>query len=235
MENDKARLSAVQSTKQSTAQLKMQSSIPNDASPRWVLASSNVGKLKEFSDLLNPLGVQCVAQGSLGIADAPEPHATFIENALAKARHASLHAGLPALADDSGLCVPALQGAPGVHSARYAQQYSLPKSDANNNQMLVQALQGVPDRRAYYVCAMVWLAPPQDPTPLEAQAMWWGEGVDTPQGAGGFGYDPHFWLPQYGCTAAELPLAQKNQISHRALATQALLAALPSAYLPQAR
>jgi XTP/dITP diphosphohydrolase len=192
----------------------------------WILASNNAGKLKELSALLAPLGVQCIAQTSLGIAEAAEPHCTFIENALAKARHASLHTGMPALADDSGLCMPALQGAPGVLSARYAQQHGLPKSDANNNQMLVQALQGIADRQAYYVCAMVWLAHAQDPTPLVAQAMWWGEIIDQPQGEGGFGYDPHFWLPQHGCTAAALPLAHKNQISHRALATQQLLAAL---------
>lgn len=195
-------------------------------SKQWVLASNNVGKLKEFAELLAPLGVECVAQASLGVGQADEPHCTFIENALVKARHASLHSGLPALADDSGLCVPALQGAPGVLSARYATLHGLPKSDTNNNQVLLKAMQGVEDRRAYYVCAMVWLAHAEDPTPLVAQALWWGQVVDTPQGEGGFGYDPHFWLPQERCTAAQLPLAKKNCISHRAQATQQLLAAL---------
>ncbi|MCQ8897340.1 RdgB/HAM1 family non-canonical purine NTP pyrophosphatase [Limnobacter humi] len=189
----------------------------------WVLASGNQGKLKEFQDLFAPWGIAWVAQGELGVPDAEEPFHTFIENALTKARHASRLTGRPALADDSGLCVPALQGAPGVLSARYATLFGREKSDANNNACLVAQLKDITDRRAYFVCAMVWVAHADDPTPTVAQKMWWGEVLDTPQGEHGFGYDPHFWLPEHRCTAAEMPKAQKNLHSHRAQATQALL------------
>lgn len=189
----------------------------------WVLASGNQGKLREFQDLFAPWGIGWVAQGQLGVPDAEEPFHTFVENALAKARHASRLTGRPALADDSGLCVPALQGAPGVLSARYATLFGQDKSDANNNACLVRQMQNIHDRKAYFVCAMVWVAHENDPTPSIAQKMWWGEVIDTPKGEEGFGYDPHFWLPEHDCTAAQMPRNLKNQLSHRAQATKALL------------
>lgn len=192
----------------------------------WVLASGNKGKLREFQDLFAPWGVNWVAQGELGVPDADEPFHTFVENALTKARHASRLTGRPALADDSGLCVPAIAGAPGVLSARYATLFGQEKSDANNNACLVEQLKGVEDRRAYFVCAMVWAAHADDPTPTIAQKMWWGEVIDVPQGEHGFGYDPHFWLPEHQCTAAQMPKELKNRFSHRAQATQALLVEL---------
>ncbi|MDP3270960.1 RdgB/HAM1 family non-canonical purine NTP pyrophosphatase [Limnobacter sp.] len=194
--------------------------VPNS---EWVLASGNKGKLREFQDLFAPWGVNWVAQGELGVPDAEEPFHTFVENALTKARHASRLAGRPALADDSGLCVPAIGGAPGVLSARYATLFGQEKSDANNNACLVEKLKGIADRRAYFVCAMVWVTHADDPTPTIAQKMWWGEVIDTPQGEHGFGYDPHFWLPEHQCTAAQMPKELKNRFSHRAQATQALL------------
>lgn len=196
-----------------------------------MLASGNKGKLQEFSALFAPLGIAWVPQGDLGVSEAEEPFNTFIENALAKARHASRHTGLPALADDSGLCVPALLGAPGVKSARYATLFGREKSDANNNACLIEqlrALEQTPQapadcRRAYFVCAMVWVAHADDPTPTVTQKMWLGEVVDAPLGEHGFGYDPHFWVPKYQQTAAQMPRELKNQISHRAQATCALL------------
>ena len=194
--------------------------VPNS---EWVLASGNKGKLREFQDLFAPWGVNWVAQGELGVPDAEEPFHTFVENALTKARHASRLTGRAALADDSGLCVPAIGGAPGVLSARYATLFGQEKSDANNNACLVEKLKGIADRRAYFVCAMVWVAHADDPTPTIAQKMWWGEVIDTPQGEHGFGYDPHFWLPEHQCTAAQMPKELKNRFSHRAQATQALL------------
>lgn len=197
--------------------------VPNS---EWVLASGNKGKLREFQDLFAPWGVNWVAQGELGVPDAEEPFHTFVENALTKARHASRLTGRPALADDSGLCVPAIGGAPGVLSARYATLFDQEKSDANNNACLVEKLKGIEDRRAYFVCAMVWVAHADDPTPTIAQKMWWGEVIDTPQGEHGFGYDPHFWLPEHQCTAAQMPKELKNRFSHRAQATQALLVEL---------
>lgn len=208
----------------------------DNSSRRWVLASGNKGKLKEFSELFAPMGIDWVAQGELGVSEAEEPFDTFIENALAKARHASRHTGLPALADDSGLCVPSLMGAPGVKSARYASLFGREKSDANNNAVLIEQLQALEAnhsiadkvhtnnlRRAYFVCAMVWVAHADDPTPTIAQKMWFGEIVDIPKGEHGFGYDPHFWVPQYQQTAAQMPRELKNQLSHRAQATHALL------------
>jgi XTP/dITP diphosphohydrolase len=193
---------------------------------RWVLASSNQGKLKEFNRLFAPYAVQLVAQGELNVSDCPEPHHTFIENALEKARHASKLTGLPALADDSGLCVPALKGAPGVLSARYATLFGGEKTDLNNNATLARNLHGVQDRTAYFVCALVWVAHAEDPTPLIAQRLWWGEFQDEPTGQGGFGYDPHFYIPSQGCTAAQLDVEVKNQISHRAQATKVMLGEL---------
>lgn len=189
----------------------------------WVLATRNQGKLKEFQRLLQPLGHEILSQETLGIPEAPEPHCTFLENALSKARHASALSGFPALADDSGLCVEALQGAPGVISAHFAGE---PRSDQRNNEKLVRLLQGQSDRRAHYYCILVWIQHAADPTPLIAEGRWEGEIQSSPQGSGGFGYDPHFYLPQLGCTAAELSLAHKNQISHRAQALQLLLAHL---------
>lgn len=189
---------------------------------RCVLASSNAGKLREFERLLAPLAIVPVAQDALGIEPAPEPHPTFVENALAKARHASRIARMPALADDSGICVPSLGGAPGVYSARYAQTRGAGQGDAANNACLVAALRehdpdGRDDRhwRAYYYCVLVWLRHADDPQPLIADALWWGRVVPEPRGSRGFGYDPHFWLPDQACTAAELAPDDKNRISHR--------------------
>ena len=190
---------------------------------RVVLASGNPGKLREFSALFAPLGIELVPQGELGVSDAEEPHATFVENALAKARHASAHTGLPALADDSGLCVAALGGAPGVYSARYAQRHGGEKSDAANNALLVRQLAGQPDRRAWYVALLVLVRAADDPQPLIGEGIWHGEIVDAPRGPHGFGYDPHFLLPDLGATAAELPPAEKNRVSHRARALRQLL------------
>jgi XTP/dITP diphosphohydrolase len=191
--------------------------------PRLVLASNNAGKLREFRRLLSPLGIDVIPQADLGIPDADEPHVTFVENALAKARHASAHARLPALADDSGICVRALGGAPGVHSARYAGE---PKSDARNNARLIAALQGVADRRAHYACLLVLVRDAEDPEPIIAEGDWHGTIIDAPRGAGGFGYDPHFLDPTTGLTGAELPLECKNELSHRGRAMRALIAKL---------
>lgn len=186
-----------------------------------VIASNNAGKLAEFSRLLGPLGYRVRAQSELGISEAEEPHPTFIENALAKARHASRASGLPALADDSGICVPVLGGAPGVHSARYAGE---PKSDAANNAKLVQALSPHADKSAYYYCVLVYVRHAEDPQPVIAEGRWDGELIGQPRGEGGFGYDPHFLLPALGKTAAELSAEQKNQLSHRGQALRALVA-----------
>ena len=190
---------------------------------RLVLASNNAGKLREFRRLLEPLGYEVVPQAELGVAAAAEPHVTFIENALAKARHASAHTGLPALADDSGICVDALGGAPGVLSARYAGE---PASDARNNAALVAALGGVADRRAHYYCVLVLVRRSDDPQPIVAEGIWHGTVIDAPRGSGGFGYDPHFEDAASGMTGAELPLARKNEVSHRGQAMRGLIARL---------
>ena len=191
-----------------------------------VLASNNAGKLKEFSSILAPLGIEMVAQGSLGVSEAEEPFHTFVENALAKARHASAQTGLPALADDSGLCVDALGGAPGVYSARFAAMNGFEKSDAANNRYLVSRLAGETHRRACYVAVLVYVRSAQDPRPLIAEGVWEGEIIDEPRGTHGFGYDPHFWVPALGKTAAELEPAEKNAISHRGQALKRLLSRL---------
>ena len=191
--------------------------------PRLVLASNNAGKLREFRRLLSPLSIDVIPQAELGIPEADEPHVTFVENALAKARHASALARLPALADDSGICVHAFGGAPGVQSARYAGE---PKSDARNNAKLIAALQGVADRRAHYACLLVLVRHAGDPEPIIAEGDWHGTIVDVPRGDGGFGYDPHFLDATTGLTAAELPLPQKNELSHRGRAMRALIAKL---------
>ena len=187
---------------------------------RVVLASSNAGKLREFSNLLAGLDFDVVAQGDLGIESADEPHLTFLENALAKARHASECSGLPALADDSGLCVAALQGAPGVRSARFAGPMA---DDAANNAELLRRLQEHDDRRAHYTCVLVAVASADDPEPLVADARWQGEILHSPRGFGGFGYDPLFHVPERGCSAAELPAEEKNRISHRGQALRELV------------
>ncbi len=188
-----------------------------------VLASGNAGKLWEFNDLFSPLSIELISQRSLNIPDAPEPHATFVENALAKARHASLLSGLPAIADDSGICVTALNGEPGIHSARYAQAADGTRSDAANNQKLISALKGVTDRSAWYVAVLVLVTRPDDPQPIIAEASWPGELIETPRGEHGFGYDPFFYLPAQRCTAAELLPEVKNKISHRGQAMQLLI------------
>jgi XTP/dITP diphosphohydrolase len=187
---------------------------------RLVLASGNQGKLREFRRLLAPLAIVVVAQAELGIGEADEPHVTFVENALAKARHASAASGLAALADDSGICVAALGGAPGVISAHYAGE---PRSDARNNAKLVAALQGVADRRAHYACVLVLVRRADDPEPVIAEGRWHGRVIDTPRGDGGFGYDPHFEDAASGLTGAEMALADKNAVSHRGVAMRALI------------
>ena len=190
---------------------------------RLVLASGNAGKLREFRRLLAPLGIEVVAQAELGIPDADEPHVTFVENALAKARHASAHAKLPALADDSGVCVRALGGAPGVLSARYAGE---PRSDARNNAKLIAALADVADRSAHYACVLALTRHADDPEPIITEGTWHGTIIDAPRGTGGFGYDPHFLDIETGLTGAELPLEKKNELSHRGKAMRALIARL---------
>jgi len=199
---------------------------------KLVLASSNPGKLRELETLLAPLGMEIVPQSSLGIADGEEPHGSFVENALAKARHASRRSRLPALADDSGICVGALGGEPGVHSARFAGEPppgSTPVrevQDARNNEKLVQLLAGKDDRRAHYYCVIVLLRHAEDPEPVIAEGSWAGEIVAEPRGANGFGYDPHFFLRDFSKTAAELDPEQKNLVSHRGKALRRLLAKL---------
>lgn len=190
---------------------------------RLVLASNNAKKLVELQALLTPAGVELVTQGSLGIPEAEEPHLTFIENALAKARHASQASGLPALADDSGLCVDALGGAPGVLSARYATLFGQPKSDADNNRVLLQNMAQHDDRRARFVCALVAVRHAEDPEPLLAFGRWQGELLRDYRGVGGFGYDPLMFIDAFKQTVAELPAEVKNQHSHRALAAADML------------
>ncbi len=191
-----------------------------------VLASNNAGKLREFDALLAPKGWTLVPQGELGVPEAPEPHPTFVENALAKARHACEHTGLPALADDSGLCVSALDGAPGVYSARFAAMNGGEKSDQANNAYLQQRLKDTEDRRAHYVAVLVFMRSVNDPQPVIAQARWHGEIISEPMGSHGFGYDPYFYLPQFEKTVAQLDPAEKNRHSHRAQALQLLVGQL---------
>jgi XTP/dITP diphosphohydrolase len=185
-----------------------------------VLASNNAGKLKEFGEMLGPIGFVLEPQGAFNVPEADEPHPTFIENALAKARHAAALTGLPALADDSGVCVNALGGAPGVISARYGGE---PKSDAANNRKLLADLAPHADKSAYYYCALVYVRHANDPQPIIAEGRWNGEIIAEPRGAGGFGYDPHFWLGDLGKTVAELRPEQKNALSHRGQALRALI------------
>ena len=221
---------------------------------KLVLASNNAKKLKELSSLLSPLAIELVTQGSLGVAEAEEPHITFIENALAKARHAAQATGLPAMADDSGLCVHALGGHPGVQSAVYApcpdgtsgtsgisahtagtlagssREAQRAAQDAANNALLLKNLQGVADRRASFVCALVAVRAADDPEPLLAFGRWPGEIISQPQGEGGFGYDPLMFFPALGQTAAQLPADVKNRHSHRAIAAEQMLGLMRSAW-----
>ena len=190
---------------------------------KLVLASSNPGKLRELEALLAPLGMEIVPQSSLRVAEADEPHGTFVENALAKARNASRRTKLPALADDSGICVPVLGGEPGVHSARFAGE---PRSDARNNEKLVETLADKDNWRAHYCCVIVLMRHPDDPEPVIAEGSWAGEIVAEPRGANGFGYDPHFFLRDLGKTAAKLDPGEKNLVSHRGKALRRLLAKL---------
>ncbi|HEU4708427.1 MAG TPA: RdgB/HAM1 family non-canonical purine NTP pyrophosphatase [Methylophilaceae bacterium] len=191
---------------------------------KLVIATGNQGKLREIRELLQPLGIIVLPQSDLGVPEAEEPHVTFIENALAKARNASRHTGLPALADDSGICVDALQGAPGVLSARYAaEDGSAPTQDERNNRKLLQALKGVKERHAHYYCVVVLVRYAEDPEPLIAEGVWQGEILQAPRGEGGFGYDPLFLDAKTDKTGAELPLEIKNRISHRGQALHKLL------------
>ncbi len=179
---------------------------------KLVIASNNKGKLREIDELLAPLAIEIISQSQFDAGEVDEPYQTFVENALAKARHASRCSNLPALADDSGICVQVLGGAPGVNSARFAGE---PKSDTRNNQKLIEALQDKTDRRAYYYCVIVLVRHADDPQPIIVDGSWHGEIVDQPRGEGGFGYDPYFFVPEFGKTSAELTAAQKNRISHR--------------------
>ncbi len=190
---------------------------------RLVLASNNAGKLRELRRILEPLGIETLPQGELGVPEADEPHVTFLENALAKARHASRATGLPALADDSGICVSALGGEPGVHSARFGGE---PRSDRRNNDKLLALLENEADRRAHYYCVIVLVRRADDPQPIVAEGEWRGEIVRAPRGDGGFGYDPLFLDPALGKTGAELALEEKNRVSHRGRALAALTARL---------
>jgi XTP/dITP diphosphohydrolase len=185
-----------------------------------VLASNNAGKLKEFCALLAPIGFDVHAQHEFDVPEAEEPHPTFVENALAKARHAAHLTGLPALADDSGICANALGGAPGVLSARYAGE---PKSDARNNQKLIADLASHADKSAYYYCVLVFVRHADDPQPIIADGRWDGEVIATPRGEAGFGYDPYFFLPAQQKTAAELSAEEKNKLSHRGQALRLLV------------
>ncbi|MXV06177.1 MULTISPECIES: RdgB/HAM1 family non-canonical purine NTP pyrophosphatase [unclassified Xanthomonas] len=188
---------------------------------KLVLASSNAGKLEELHALLDDVGVELIAQSTLGVSDADETGLTFVENALLKARHAARVTGLPALADDSGICVDALHGAPGLYSARYAGEHG--NAQANIDKLL-DALRDVPDaqRGAHFYCVLVLLRHAEDPQPLLVEGRWRGRIAHARAGSGGHGYDPVFLDPEHGQTAAEMPLALKNRISHRALALQQL-------------
>jgi XTP/dITP diphosphohydrolase len=185
-----------------------------------VLASNNPGKLKEFSQMLAPIGFDLRPQSEFNVPEAPEPHCTFVENALEKARHAARISGLPALADDSGICVNVLGGVPGVMSARYAGE---PKSDARNNRKLIADVAPHADKSAYYYCVLVYVRHAQDPQPVIADGRWDGELIALPRGAGGFGYDPHFRLAALDRTAAELSAEEKNRLSHRGQALRMLV------------
>jgi XTP/dITP diphosphohydrolase len=191
-----------------------------------VLASNNAGKIREIRAILAPLDIDVVPQAHYGVPEAEEPYGTFLENALAKARDAATVAGLPALADDSGVCVDALDGAPGVHSARFAGD---PKSDERNNQRLLELLEREDNRRAHYYCVIVLVRHAHDPQPLIAEGEWHGEILRAPRGSGGFGYDPLFLDPLLGKTGAELAIEEKNRVSHRGKALALLVERLRTA------
>ncbi|MHB0775010.1 RdgB/HAM1 family non-canonical purine NTP pyrophosphatase [Halomonas sp. WWR20] len=197
------------------------------ATPTLILASGNRGKLAEFQTLLAPLGFTVRPQADFDVDDVEETGLTFVENALLKAREASRVSGLPALADDSGLAVDALNGAPGIYSARYAGE---PKDDGANNRKLLEALKDVPEgqRTARYWCVLVYLRHAEDPVPRIVQSSWEGEILAHPRGDGGFGYDPLFWVPERGMSAGELTAEDKNRLSHRGRALEALIAQLGS-------
>ncbi len=187
---------------------------------RLILASNNAGKLKEFSEILGPIGFTLHPQGEFDVPEADEPFFTFVENALEKARHASRLTGLPALADDSGVCINAFGGKPGVFSARFAGE---PKSDARNNEKVIADLAAHADKSAYYYCVLVYVRHADDPQPVIADGRWDGEMTPTARGTNGFGYDPHFYIPALGKCAAELTSAEKNAMSHRGQALRALV------------
>ena len=187
---------------------------------KLVIATGNAHKLHEIRTLLEPLGIEAVSQSEFNVPEAAEPHGTFIENALAKARHAARLTGLPALADDSGICVEALGGAPGVISAIYAGE---PRSDARNNAKLLEAMREVSDRRAHYHCALVLLRHADDPQPIIAEGQWHGMILEAPRGEGGFGYDPLFLDTELQQTVAEISTVDKNRVSHRGQALRALV------------
>jgi XTP/dITP diphosphohydrolase len=192
-----------------------------------VIATGNAKKLKEFERLLAPLAIEVIAQSAFNVPEAPEPHCTFLENALAKARNAARHTGLPALADDSGICVHALGGHPGVNSAYYAGPQ---KSDADNNAKLIHDLSGVVNRRAHYTAVLALVTHEFDPEPIIAEGRWYGEIIDAPKGSSGFGYDPHFLDVALGLTGAEMPLDQKGARSHRGKAMALLLLEMNKRY-----
>ena len=187
---------------------------------KLVLASGNAGKLKELSSLLAPLGIEVLPQSAFKVSEAEEPHPSFVENAIAKARHAARATGLPALADDSGLCVDVLGGAPGVLSARFAGE---PKSDARNNALLLERLAGEPNRHARFYCALALVRHADDPQPIIACGEWHGKILEAARGQGGFGYDPLFLVPDLDQTAAEIDHSLKNVLSHRGNAMRQLL------------
>ena len=194
---------------------------------RLVIATGNAKKLKEFERLLAPLGIEVIPQSAFNVPESPEPHCTFLENALVKARNAARHTGLPSLADDSGICVHALAGNPGVNSAYYAGQQ---KSDADNNARLIADLRGVEDRSAHYTAVLALVLNESDPEPIIAMGRWYGEIIDVPRGSGGFGYDPYFLDVELGMTGAEMPLDQKGARSHRGKALAKLLAEMQQRY-----
>jgi XTP/dITP diphosphohydrolase len=196
-----------------------------------VLASNNQGKLAELQAMFAPLGCTLVRQGDLGVPEAPEPHRTFVENALAKARNAAQHTGLPALADDAGLCVDAFGGLPGVDTAYYAAQFGYPKGDDNNVRALLEQMQGVDNRRAALVSTLVAVRTPDDPEPLIAVGRVVGQIARAPVGSNGFGFDPVMWIPEFGQTFAQLPIEVKNANSHRGRSAQAMMALIRDNWL----
>lgn len=185
-----------------------------------IIASGNPGKLREFRQMLEPAGYLVMPQSEFNVSEADEPYFSFVENALNKARHVSRLNGKPALADDSGLCADALGGSPGVFSARYAGE---PKSDYRNNQKLISDLASYTNKAANFYCVLVYVRSAEDPQPVIADGKWMGQIIDIPRGENGFGYDPHFWIPELQKTAAELPSDMKNSLSHRGQALKALM------------